>query len=277
MPIAIILFALALLMTAAYRGASVILFAPVAALLAVAFTDPALILPMYSGLFLERMAGFIKLYFPLFLLGAVFGKLMEVSGFARAIIKGMLRFTGPRHAIAAVVLVCAVLTYGGVSLFVVAFAVYPFAAELFRASDIPKRLLPATIALGHSPSHDARASGIAPIQNIIPSGFSTPARGQRRSWYRGRCFADGGVAPGVAPSLRASLSMDTEPSRERTAVHPQTRPAGTSGCGLSRCWLESRTGGSPVLPVRYGDRYDFAGAGLAGNWRSIPGWRRSGR
>src|SRR5947209_2728638 len=119
MEILIILAALALLMTAAYRGASVILFAPVAALLAVALTNPALVLPVFSGVFMERMVGFVKLYFPVFLLGAIFGKLMEISGFARSIIRATLRFVGPRHAILAVVIVCALLTYGGVSLFVV--------------------------------------------------------------------------------------------------------------------------------------------------------------
>ena len=65
-------------MAAAYRGASVILFAPIAAMLAVVLTDPGLALPMFSGVFMERMVGFIKLYFPVFLLGAIFGKLMEI-------------------------------------------------------------------------------------------------------------------------------------------------------------------------------------------------------
>ena len=138
MQVAIIFVALALLMIAAYRGVSVILFAPVAALLAVVFTDPGAVLPVYSGVFMERMAGFVKLYLPVLLLGAVFGKLMELSGFAYSIISSVLRFVGPKHAISSVVLVCALLTYGGVSLFVVAFAVYPFASQLFRSSNIPK-------------------------------------------------------------------------------------------------------------------------------------------
>src|SRR5215208_4548301 len=101
MQIVIILLALGLLMAAAYRGVSVIIFAPVAALLAVVLVDPALVLPMFSGVFMERLAGFIKLYFPVFLLGAIFGKLMEVSGFARSIIEAGVRFIGPSHAILA--------------------------------------------------------------------------------------------------------------------------------------------------------------------------------
>lgn len=171
MSVAIILLALGLLMAAAYRGASVILFAPVAALLAVLLTDPALVLPVFSALFMERMVGFIKLYFPVFLLGAIFGKLMEISGFARSIIQGVLRVIGPKYAIVAVVLVCALLTYGGVSLFVVAFAVYPFGAELFRSSGIPKRLLPATIALGAFTFTMDALPGSPQIQNIIPTTF----------------------------------------------------------------------------------------------------------
>lgn len=171
MPLAIILFALGLLIFAAYRGLSVILFAPVAALVAVLLTDPQLTLPVFSGVFMERMVGFIKLYFPVFLLGAVFGKLMELSGFARSIIHSVLRFIGPAQAILAVVAVCGILTYGGVSLFVVAFAVYPFAAELFRSSNIPKRLLPATVALGAFTFTMDALPGSPQIQNIIPTTF----------------------------------------------------------------------------------------------------------
>ena len=171
MQIAVILLALGLLMTAAYRGFSVILFAPVAALTAILLTDPALILPLFSGVFMDRMVGFIKLYFPVFLLGAIFGKLMEVTGFARSIISSFLRFTGPQHTIVAVVLVCAFLTYGGVSLFVVAFAVYPFGAELFRLSDTPKRLLAPAIALGAFTFTMDALPGSPQIQNIIPTTF----------------------------------------------------------------------------------------------------------
>lgn len=173
MQVLIILVALGLLMFAAYRGASVILFAPVAALLAVLVIDPHALLPVYSGLFLERMANFVKLYFPVFLLGAVFGKLTEISGFAESIIRAVLRFAGPHRAILSVVVVCVLLTYGGVSLFVVAFAVYPFGAGLFRHAGIPKRLLPATIAFGAFTFTMDSIPGTPQIQNIIPTTFST--------------------------------------------------------------------------------------------------------
>ncbi|HEJ5561610.1 GntP family permease [Pseudomonas aeruginosa] len=171
MSVIIALAALGLLMLAAYRGYSVILFAPLAALGAVLLTDPSAVAPTFTGVFMEKMVGFIKLYFPVFLLGAVFGKLIELAGFSRSIVAAAIRLLGTRQAMLVIVLVCALLTYGGVSLFVVVFAVYPFAAEMFRQSDIPKRLIPATIALGAFSFTMDALPGTPQIQNIIPSTF----------------------------------------------------------------------------------------------------------
>ena len=167
----IVLAALCFLMFVAYRGHSVILFAPVAALGAVLLTDPSLVAPMFTGLFMDKMVGFLKLYFPVFLLGAVFGKLIEVSGFSKSIVAATIRVVGAQRAMLSIVLVCALLTYGGVSLFVVVFAVYPFAAELFRQGDIPKRLIPGTIALGAFTFTMDALPGTPQIQNIIPTAF----------------------------------------------------------------------------------------------------------
>lgn len=167
----IVLAALCLLMFVAYRGYSVILFAPVAALGAVLLTDPTLVAPMFTGLFMDRMVGFLKLYFPVFLLGAIFGKLIETSGFSRSIVAATIRLFGAGRAMLSIVVVCALLTYGGVSLFVVVFAVYPFAAELFRQSNIPKRLIPGTIALGAFTFTMDALPGTPQIQNIIPTTF----------------------------------------------------------------------------------------------------------
>ncbi len=167
----IVLAALVFLMFVAYRGHSVILFAPIAALGAVLLTDPALVAPMFTGLFMDKMVGFLKLYFPVFLLGAVFGKLIEISGFSKAIVAFTIGLFGASRAMASIVAVCALLTYGGVSLFVVVFAVYPFAAELFRQSNIPKRLIPGTIAVGAFTFTMDALPGTPQIQNIIPTAF----------------------------------------------------------------------------------------------------------
>jgi H+/gluconate symporter-like permease len=158
-------------MFVAYRGFSVILFAPICALLAVLATDPSLVLPMFSSVFMRKMVGFIELYFPVFLLGAVFGKVIELSGFSKSIVSAVIGLVGRQRAMLSIVLVCAVLTYGGVSLFVVVFAVYPFAAEMFRQSNIPKRLIPGTIALGAFTFTMDSLPGSPQIQNIIPTTF----------------------------------------------------------------------------------------------------------
>lgn len=167
----IVLGALCFLMYVAYRGFSVILFAPIAALGAVLLVDPALVAPMFTGLFMDKLAGFVKNYFPVFLLGAVFGKVIELSGFSKAIVAYVIGLIGRQRAILAIVTVCILLTYGGVSLFVVVFAVYPFAAEMFRQSDIPKRLIPGTVALGAFTVTMDALPGTPQIQNIIPTSF----------------------------------------------------------------------------------------------------------
>ena len=86
-------------------------------------------------------------------------------------VTAVIRLVGSRNSMLSVVLVCALLTYGGVSLFVVVFAVYPFAAEMFKQGAIPKRLIPATIALGAFTFTMDALPGTPQIQNIIPSSF----------------------------------------------------------------------------------------------------------
>ena len=167
----ICLAALAFLMYVAYRGHSVILFAPIAAMGAVLLTDPSAVPPMFTGLFMDKMVGFVKNYFPVFLLGAVFGKVIELSGFSKSIVAAVIRLVGRERAILSIVMVCALLTYGGVSLFIAVFAVYPFAAEMFRQGDIPKRLIPGTIALGAFTFTMDSLPGTPQIQNIIPTTF----------------------------------------------------------------------------------------------------------
>jgi len=171
MSLLIVVGALVFLMFVAYRGYSVILFAPVAALGAVLLTDPSLVPPMFSSVFMEKTVGFVKNYFPVFMLGAVFGKVIELSGFSKSIVSAVIGLVGRERAVLSIVIVCAILTYGGVSLFVVVFAVYPFAAEMFRQSDIPKRLIPATIALGAFTFTMDSLPGTPQIQNIIPTTF----------------------------------------------------------------------------------------------------------
>jgi len=149
-----ILISLGLLMYLAYRGINVLVLAPLMALLAVLIGVGAdVLLPTYTQVFMKELGNYLLRFFPLFMLGAIFGKLMDDSGSAKTIAHWIVTKVGRERAILAIVLSCGILTYGGVSLFVVAFAVYPIGAALFREIDMPKRFIPGAIALGLSLIH----------------------------------------------------------------------------------------------------------------------------
>jgi len=165
-----IVVALGLLIALAYRGGSVLLLAPVAALVAAAFSREP-ILANWTQTFMGSAAQFVAQFFPIFLLGAVFGKLMEDSGSVSSVASFMTAKLGPRRVILAVVLAGAFVTYGGVSLFVAFFVIAPMARVLFRTAAIPRRLMPAALALGTSTFTMSALPGTPAIQNAIPMPF----------------------------------------------------------------------------------------------------------
>lgn len=166
-----IILSLVLLMYLAYRGVSVIILTPLLALLAVILGGSMNLLPVYTETYMLSFANYVRTYFPIFLLGAIFGKVMDSSGAAKCIANAIAKKLGKEKAIIAVVLSCAILTYGGVSLFVVAFAVYPIAVSLFKEAGIPKRLIPGSIALGAFTFTMTALPGTPQVQNAIPMPF----------------------------------------------------------------------------------------------------------
>ena len=166
-----IVLSLILLMYLAYRDVSVLVLAPLCALLAVVFDGNLPVLATYTQIFMGSVGQFVRDFFPLFLLGAIFGKLMEDSGAAARIAEVVVRAVGVNRTILAIVLSCGILTYGGVSLFVVVFAVFPLSRSLFRQADIPRRLIPAAIALGSFTFTMTAMPGTVQIQNQIPMPF----------------------------------------------------------------------------------------------------------
>ena len=172
MSIFAILLSLALLMYFAYRGVSVLILAPILAILAVVLSGQGTqSMGIYTQIFMDGMGGFAIKYFPLFILGAIFGKLMEDSGYAYSIARYIVNKLGDKHALLAVVLACAILTYGGVSVFVVTFAVYPIAAELFKQVNIPKRFIPGAISIGAFTFTMTALPGSPAIHNAIPMPY----------------------------------------------------------------------------------------------------------
>ncbi|QUH25377.1 GntP family permease [Serpentinicella alkaliphila] len=165
-----IIIGLALLMFLAYKGMSIIWVAPICAAI-VALTGGLELLPSYTDTYMTGFVNFTKSWFPVFMLGAIFGKVMDESGAARSVAFWITKLIGTKFAIAAVVAACGILTYGGVSLFVVVFAIYPLAVALFREANISRKLIPGTIALGSFTFTMTALPGTPQIQNLIPMQY----------------------------------------------------------------------------------------------------------
>lgn len=256
-----IILSLALLITLAYRGMPVIIAAPIASVVALVFSG-APILASYTEIFMPALANFVMNYFPVFLLGAIFGLLMTATGYAESIARSVTRVIGARSALLATVVTSALMTYGGISLFVVAFVMFPLARELFRMADIPKRLIPGTIALGIFTFTMTALPGSPQVQNLIPGpffgtdGFAAPGIGvvgtlmilglgmlwleyRRRSLMaKGEHFAD---------TLDA---IDREHGGAATAGAGSARGTGTSGTGVGPgAAVAEKDGGQSAVAV----------------------------
>ncbi|MCB8822026.1 GntP family permease [Microvirga rosea] len=165
-----ILVALGLLMWLAYRGWSVLLVAPAAALLAALISGEPL-LAHWTQTFMGGAARFVAQWFPMFLLGGLFGKLMDDSGSITAIARFLTKRLGVHRTILSVVLASAVVTYGGVSVFVAFFVLVPMAREMFKAANLPARLMPATIGLGAFTFTMSVMPGTPSVNNAIPMPY----------------------------------------------------------------------------------------------------------
>ncbi len=165
---------LALLIYLTMRGTNLLIAGPLSALVVALFSSVPLFPQMvgegevnFLGNYMTGFSSFITAWFPMFLLGAIFGKLMEDTGAADSVSRWLVGKFGIKRAVLAIVIACAVLTYGGVSLFVVAFSVYPMALSLFKQADLPRRFIPATLAFG-SVTFTMTSAGSPEIQNWIP-------------------------------------------------------------------------------------------------------------
>ena len=236
-----ILISLGLLIWLSFRGWSVLLLAPAVALLAAAMAGEPL-LAHWTQTFMGSAAQFIAQFFPIFLLGALFGKLMDDSGSVQTIANFMGARLGHRRAILAVVLAGALVTYGGVSLFVAFFVLAPMARELFRAANIPQRLMPAAIALGTSTFTMSAMPGTPAIQNTIPmpffgtTPFAAPGLGIIASaimfafglWWLGRAETSArmsGEGYGDEPDVGTTAVADDQFIRERAMASHEFDPA----------------------------------------------------
>lgn len=164
---------LLLLIIFTIRGMNILIAAPLCALLVAVFSGVPLLPPLADGgpsftvNYMTGFAGFLKDWFIVFLLGAMFGKVMEDSGAADSVAHWVVQKLGMKHAALAVIMACAILTYGGVSVFIVAFSVFPMALSLFKEANLPRRFIPAALAFG-SITFTMTSAGSVEIQNFLP-------------------------------------------------------------------------------------------------------------
>ncbi|MEX2333403.1 MAG: SLC13 family permease, partial [Pseudohongiella sp.] len=163
---------LALLIVLTLRGWNLFISAPICALIVALTSGIPIFLAEQNFVqsYMSGFTGFIASWFFMFLLGSIFGKFMEDTGAADSVAGWITGKLGKQRAVLAVVIACAVLTYGGVSLFVVAFAVYPMALSLFKEANLPRRFIPAALAFG-SVTFTMTSAGSPEIQNWIPMEY----------------------------------------------------------------------------------------------------------
>lgn len=165
-----IILGLCVLIFLAYKGHSIIWVAPVCAAI-VALLGGLNILDAYMGDYIKGTAEYIISWFPAFFLGAVYGKLMDMTGSARSLANKIVSLIGPKFAVLAVVLPCLLMTFGGISLFVVVFVIYPMGYAIYREANLPRTLLPGAIAFGAFGITMTSIPGTPQIQNIIPTTY----------------------------------------------------------------------------------------------------------
>ncbi|MDF2036357.1 SLC13 family permease [Cytobacillus oceanisediminis] len=168
-----ILLSLGILIFMALRGFSIIIIAPIASIIVILLNG----MPFLEGMQESYMAGFInfaKNYYLIFLFAALFGKFMEDSGAARKIAEALLKIIGRESkfkVLIAVVVISAILTYGGINVFVVIFAMLPIAKPLFKELEVPWHLFVGAFFFGIATFTMTMTPGTPSIQNIIPTKY----------------------------------------------------------------------------------------------------------
>lgn len=145
-----LLFGLILLIYLALRGVSIVLAAVLCSLVVIVTNGLPLADSLMQGFALGKLGAFTFAgkFFLLFACGAIFGRVMGDSMAATSIAMAMVNAWGRDKVLWITTLACALLTYGGVVVFVVIFAIYPLGLRLLQEANIPKRLFTGAVALG---------------------------------------------------------------------------------------------------------------------------------
>ncbi|MGE7664476.1 GntP family permease [Ureibacillus composti] len=171
-----IILAIAVIVFMSMKGFSIIFIAPVASIIVI-LTNGMDFFPSLIGTevsFMTGLTGFIVNFFAIFLLGAILAQYIEKSGAAQSIAQKVLSITGtekPFAVLIAIFLISAILTYGGISLFVVLFVVIPLAKPLFQQLNIAWNLIVIPVFLGIGTFTMTMLPGTPSIQNVVPTKY----------------------------------------------------------------------------------------------------------
>lgn len=166
-----LLGALALLILLALRGVNII-FASLLCSLVIVITNQLPLADSFSRFYSFGPLGaftFAGKFFLLFVSGAIFGRVMGDSHAASSIALSLAKSLGPQRALWITALATALLTYCGVVVFIVIFAIYPLGLKLLQQANIPKRLFCAAMVLGSGTFTLTALPGTPSIQNVIAS------------------------------------------------------------------------------------------------------------
>jgi H+/gluconate symporter-like permease len=171
-----ILLAILVIIYAAMKGFNILMVAPIASIIVIV-TNRMDFFPYIVGAkhsYMTGLAGFIINFFAVFMLGAILAKYIDVSGAAQSIAQKILSKTGtdkPFSILVALFIITAVLTYGGLSLFVVVFVLVPLAKPLFKQLNIAWNLIAIPIMLGLGTFTMTMLPGTPSIQNVVPTAY----------------------------------------------------------------------------------------------------------
>lgn len=172
--ILILVVALILFGVLAFKQISALILAPLVTIFVVVFSRLP-ILDSLLGAFMPAAANYVSKYFLTFFVGAIFGAIYQYTGAAESIAKFISRISKDKFVAPVIMCITGILTFGGVSGFVVFFVVYPIALQMFKRANLTRMLIPAAISAGCW-TWSMTAPGSPSIQNkIAMESLGTPS------------------------------------------------------------------------------------------------------
>lgn len=153
---------------------NIIIAAPIATIVVLLFNDVNILETVFGkeNSYMTALAGFVASNFAIFLLGSILAKYMDKSGATIAIANRVLGVVGtknPYNALVALFIISALLTYGGINVFVIIFALIPMAKPIFKELNLSWKLVAIPVFGGTSTFTMTMLPGAPSLHNVVPS------------------------------------------------------------------------------------------------------------